>query len=115
MLTIYLFLALVQNSAGVELLSSQDYSVKRFQEVIAEEVEKQNQSRQEKLISLRAKLAIAERKLDEISRRRALAATPQEIEEAPKTIHVRAARSRVDHYRLTLKSLESQTQRSRTK
>lgn len=90
----------------VEIVPSEDYSTRRFAEVVATALETENLTPQERLISLRAKLVIAERQLQDLQNRRETAKSPQEHEEAPKIVHLRAAMARVDHYKLKISELE---------
>lgn len=92
--------------AQVELIPNQDYSIRRFAEVVEDAVEAEELTPQEKLIALRAKLVIAERELDEMEQKRELASTPQQREEAPKVVHLRAAKAKVDHYKISIKQME---------
>jgi len=101
----------------VELLPGNDYAIKRFAEVVEQAVEAENQSKQEALISYRAKLVIAERNLVAMESKRADAQSATQKEEAPKVIHFRAAHARIDHYKIKIKKLEKDilTAQSRSK
>lgn len=98
--------SLISQTESIEIFRPEDYSIKRFSEVVAAAEEELNQPPQERLIALRARLAIAERKLSELQERRSRASTAQEREDAPKIIHLRAAEARVDHYRIRIQALE---------
>ncbi len=99
-------LLLIAAENQVEIVSPQDYSIKRFKEVIDIAMESENDSPQEKLISYRARLVIAERQLADLKDRRNNAQTPQQREEGPKLVNIRAAAAKVDHYRIKVSSLE---------
>lgn len=106
MLCVIAALSLISQTESIEIFRPEDYSIKRFSEVIASAEEELNLPPQERLIALRARLAISERKLSELQERRNRASTSQEREDAPKIIHLRAAEARVDHYRIRIQALE---------
>ncbi len=98
-----------------EVIRPTEYSVDRFQEVISAHLEDHPENNRDTLIGLRAKLAIAERTVDSLKKKREEALTPKLREEAPKVIHIRAAQARVDHYRKKLRELESSLSKTRRK
>lgn len=99
-------LLLTRAQGQLEIVSPQDYSIKRFKEVVDQALESENDSAQEKLISYRARLVISERQLADLKDRRNSAQSPQQREEAPKLVHIRAAQAKVDHYRIKIGKLE---------
>ncbi len=100
---------LVSQSPSVEIVSPENYSVKRFQEVVAENLGNSAETPEEKLIEARARLVVAERRLQEL--RNALDNPSKESpkEEPPKPQALKAAEARVDHYRIKIAELEKKT------
>ncbi len=98
-----------------EVLRPSEYSVDRFQEVISAHLEDNPDNSRDILIGLRAKLAIAERTVEALRKKREEALTPKLREEAPKIIHIRAAQARADHYRKKIRELESAVTKTRRK
>lgn len=101
----FLFLVL---PTQLEIVKAQDYATRRFAEVISNAVDADNLSPQEKLTALRARVITAERQFNELQAKRGNAQTPQEKEEAPKIVQLRAAEARVDYYKSKISELERQ-------
>lgn len=88
-----------ENSA-VEIVRPENYSIRRFQEIVQDAKPKDEKSPQEELISIRAKLVIAEQRLQDLkNRQRQQQLTPPLLESSlVKEVHLRSAQSQVDHY-----------------
>jgi hypothetical protein len=102
----------------VEIVRPEAYAVKRFGEIVRVSQERQRPTPQEQLISYRASLIIAERKLTELKH-------PQKIEGKPEMkpeileIRLKGARAELDHYQHLVSRLEQkilkETRNSRKK
>ncbi len=96
-----------------DIVPSEEYSIKRFSEVLETAVEDAEASPQEKLIALRAKLVIAERLYADMQSRRKNAATAEERENAPRIVQLRAAEARIDHFQMLILRTERRVLQTR--
>ncbi len=102
----------VATKDGIRLVEPKEYTVKRFNEVIDDAIKaEEDTTPQEKLIAARARLAVAERRLEDL-KVTSISATPGAPVDAN---DVKAAEARVDHYQKTILALESKILRERQK
>lgn len=99
--------------AQADLVSLEAYSIRRFGEVLESAVEDTEATPQERLIALRAKLAIAERHYADLQAKRKNAKTSQEQEAAPRVVQLRAAEARIDHYQAVIRRIEQSVLKKR--
>ena len=86
---------LAQSDDTTRLVKPDAYAIKRFEEVVEAGRAEENLSPQERLISLRARLVIAERKLEDLS-----------SSTNPRASQMKAANARVDYFRKRVSDLE---------
>lgn len=81
-----------------EITRSDDYAVRRFQEVISAAEQNESLPPTEALIQLRARLVLTEKKIEEA----------RSEKEAPETRpqHIRALQAELDHYKIRIRKLE---------
>jgi len=109
-----IFFIISQQNAGVpanEWKSPLDPGVKRFQEVIEGYLESQPESIQETLINLRARLAIAERKTDELQTDKG----QDEQVKLKKPQYLRSLQAEVEHYNKLIANIEAQVIKEKRK
>ena len=108
-MTLLLFGAQVAPSASAKLVDPKEYAIKRFNEVVAASEEKENVPDLEKLISIRARLAIAERRLQDLKTTTSTPATEDSKQkiESFKPQMLKAIEAEIDHYKRQISSLEA--------
>lgn len=99
-LLVYALISQTEAPSPSEWKNPEDPSVKRFQEIIAAAIENEPDVLQEELISLRARLAIAERKKNEARDDTAAESL------AKKPNFMRSLQAEIDHYTKLIASKE---------
>ena len=111
---IILFLAVLGLQAsepqGVSIISSEDYAVKRFQEVVAAYIENEPGDLQDQANELRTKLESVEKKFEQLESSQLIVNngidTPDKESVKPTTL--RAAQAQIDHFRKRIDGIDAQ-------
>lgn len=104
-LSMLLILISAPKNPTAEIVDPEAYVIKRFQEIIEDNQVGENLSLQEQLITQRAKLSIAKKRLDDLQN--------QTDTETPKYTKIRAVRALVSHHELQVTRLAKQIKKRR--
>ncbi|MDB5038272.1 MAG: hypothetical protein JWQ35_1800 [Bacteriovoracaceae bacterium] len=97
-----------QKAPEAELVKPEEYSTRRFQEVIDAFQKTRIKNIQEDLIALRAKLIIAERRWYELKEKRDATTPEAEKRELNRSQFLRAAQAEMNHYQTKIARLEEE-------
>ncbi|MBN8554499.1 MAG: hypothetical protein J0L93_03560 [Deltaproteobacteria bacterium] len=111
MLDLALFLTVISSTppSKVEIVRPETYAVKRFGEIVSNFQDRDELSPQEELISSRARLMIAQRKLSELQSppRKTDGKSDVKIDKGEmREVRMKAARAEIDHYQHLVSRLE---------
>lgn len=103
MLDHFYSVVLISILRSTEIISDQPNEVRRFQEVIGAHVGDQNQTTEERLITLRARLTIAERKKEQLLSN----SNPDDASKSKRPFALRSIQAEIDHYNKMIKTTET--------